>query len=52
VDVYVSGLITAEIEVTEDKIDWLTNFIPEDWMSKDITGNIKYKNITLAYENF
>lgn len=52
VDCYESGLITAEIEVKEDKTEWLINFVPENWMREDITGNPKYKNITLAYENF
>ena len=52
VDFYENGLVTAEVEVSEDRIEWLENFVPEDWMCEDITGNIKYKNITLAYENF
>lgn len=52
VDIYKNGLVTAEIEVTEDKTEWLRNFIPEDWMKEDITGLVYYKNITMAYENF
>ena len=52
VDIYKSGLMTAEIEVTEDRISWLDRYVPEDWMILDRTGNVKYKNITLAYENF
>jgi len=52
-DVYygaLSGLLTVEVEF--DSIEQANSFKPPEWFGLDVTNDPKYKNSTLAVNNF